>query len=133
LRTIRDAAWLVGVALTAACLMAAIGTALLIADGSVPARDFAKATLNWWVGDTVALTGLTPFLLVFVMPAVKRFGGYEKEPLAERSNETESGLGWELVGRWAESGAFVAVVAVMLWIILTGQHAESNELFYLFF
>jgi len=33
------------------------GTALLVADGPVPASDFAKAALNWWVGDAVALMG----------------------------------------------------------------------------
>jgi len=134
LPTIRDAAWLMGVVMTAACLMAAIGTALLVADGPVPASDFAKAALNWWVGDAVALMGLTPFLLVFVMPAVRRFGGYGQESSEGPSAEAESaGSGWELVGRWAELVAFVAVVSVMLWIILTGQRAESNELFYLFF
>ena len=134
LRTIRDVGWLLGVAMTAAGVMAAIGTALLVADGEVPKGDFAKAALNWWVGDTVALTGLTPFLLAFVMPAVRRFAGYEHESAGERAAEEDrKAAGWVAVGRWAESLGFSAATAVLLWVLFTGRHAESNELFYLFF
>jgi PAS domain S-box-containing protein len=134
LRTIRDTAWLLGVSLAAASLMASVGTALLIADGAVRANDFAKAALNWWVGDTVALTGLTPFLLVFVMPAVRRFCGYEEEHPVERGSEAEgAGPGLGVMGHGAESVAFAAVVAGTLWFVLNGKHRESNEFFYLFF
>ena len=114
--------------------MASTGTAMLIGDGLVPARDFVKAALNWWVGDAVALTGLTPFLLVFVLPAVRRFGGYEQESPEEHAVEEEpSAADRGVVARRTESVAFAAAIAVMFWVVLAGQHAETNEFFYLFF
>jgi PAS domain S-box-containing protein len=34
----------------------------------IPARSYGSSVLNWWIGDSVALFCLTPFLLVYIMP-----------------------------------------------------------------
>ena len=78
-----------------------------LADGLVSRRDFWKATFNWWVGDSISITSLTPFLLVFVTPWVGDFlqgrrsgessGGGSRRGLApsevlERATELASAL-----------------------------------------
>src|SRR5262249_39050024 len=79
LRKTRDVALLLLVAMVTALLVAAVGTAMVVADGQLPRREFVTAALNWWVGDVVAIASLTPFLLVFVMPHVQRLSGLSQD------------------------------------------------------
>ena len=75
LHSMRDVLNLLGFSLTAACVSASTGTTLLSATGDVPAGDFVQAAFNWWIGDAVALAGVSIFLLEFVIPGLRRFLG----------------------------------------------------------
>jgi hypothetical protein len=76
LTSIRDVLVLLFVALPASGIAAAPGTLMIALDHAVPWNEYVKASLNWWVGDAVAIAGLTPFCLVSVMPAERRFFGF---------------------------------------------------------
>ena len=131
---IRDGACFLLVSLAAASVVAATGTGLLIADGIVGRASFLSAAVNWWVGDIVALSSLTPFLLVFVMPGVRRFAGYADEYPSEGATRRGGGQsGWVTASQRVELVAFAATIVFLLKIVLAGKHAHGNELFYLFF
>ncbi|MGB7462673.1 MAG: hypothetical protein WBW14_07235 [Candidatus Acidiferrum sp.] len=85
LQSIRDVMNLLATALFAAAVSASAGTQILIWDRNIRRADFAHAASNWWVGDSVALASLTPFLLQFVLPGVRRYLGVGKtEPKSGR-------------------------------------------------
>ena len=72
LRSFRDVSWYLAVALTAAFGSALAETFSLPSETTLRLRDYPNAALNWWVGDAVALLCLTPFLLVHVIPRLRR-------------------------------------------------------------
>ena len=78
LRNIRDVTTLLGITLLAASVCASVGTQILIWGGDIRPADFARAAFNWWVGDAVALSSLTPFLLQLVLPGLRRYLGVGK-------------------------------------------------------
>ena len=88
LQSIRDVMNLLATALFAAAVSASAGTQILIWDRNIRRADFAHAASNWWVGDAVALASLTPFLLQFVLPGVRRYLGVGKtEPKSGRIHQ----------------------------------------------
>jgi integral membrane sensor domain MASE1 len=62
LTSIRDVMVLVFVGLPASGIAAALGTRMIALDHAVPWNEYVKASLNWWVGDAVAIACLTPIL-----------------------------------------------------------------------
>jgi integral membrane sensor domain MASE1 len=79
---------LLATALFAAAVSASAGTQILIWDRNICRADSAHAASNWWVGDAVALASLTPFLLQFVLPGVRRYLGVGKtEPKSGRIHQ----------------------------------------------
>ena len=133
LRSMRDVFRLLFVALPAACLVAFAGVSMAVVDHVIKPSEYLKASLNWWVGDAAALASLTPFVLVFVMPWLRRFCRLEspgEEGLSEpkfRPRRLTS------TRQWIESCLFVASIAGTLWIVFAGGFSRSSELFYLFF
>jgi two-component system, sensor histidine kinase and response regulator len=133
LRSIRDVMLLLLVALPAAGVVAALGALALVLDHVVPAGGYLNAALNWAIGDSVAISSFTPFLLVFVLPAVRRFGGLSdpsaglEDPVSEASPNEAHGI-----NRWLESLAFGIVILGALWVVL-GPASPNHDEFYIFF
>jgi integral membrane sensor domain MASE1 len=99
---------LVSVAAAGTAAVAASYVGMLVAFGVMPAADFGRAALRFWVGDLIGITVLTPFLLVLMT----------RRRLVPPS--------WE---------AFALLVLVLgaLWIVFDVAEAFRFQLFYLFF
>ena len=54
------------VAVTSTAAVAGSYVGALVAFGVLPADDFGRAALRFWVGDVIGITVLTPFLLILV-------------------------------------------------------------------
>src|SRR5882762_1251425 len=80
LTSMRDVVALLLVSLPTSWMAAFLGTLTLVLDHAVPRNEYLEAALNWWVGDAVAIACLTPFLLVFLMPTLRRFAGVTQTP-----------------------------------------------------
>ena len=89
--------------------MAASYVAMLVAFGVLPAADFGRAALRFWVGDVIGVTVLTPFLLVL-----------DDAPPADTA----------LLGGLGSAGAGASRA---LWIVFGLADAFRFQLFYLFF
>ena len=78
LTSIRDVMVLLFVALPLSGIAAFLAALTLILDHVIPWSAYVHASLDWWVGDAVAIACLTPFCLVLVVPVVRRFTGLPK-------------------------------------------------------
>jgi PAS domain S-box-containing protein len=133
LRSIRDVLLLLFVALPTSGMVAFAGTYFLVLDHAVPPNEYLKAALSWWVGDAVAIACFTPFCLVFLMPALRRFVGFLQTP-ADLESASDQGLQpthW--AGRLAESVALAMVGLGSLWVVLGPHSKDNHDLFYIFF
>jgi PAS domain S-box-containing protein len=69
LHSVRDIAWFIGVGGVGAPLVVALlSMADFAAAGLFPWSDYFAHVLNFWVGDSVGVLVLTPFLLIHVVP-----------------------------------------------------------------
>ncbi len=134
LTSIRDVMSLLFVALPASCIVAFLGTGTLVLDHAVPSGEYVKASLSWWVGDAVAIACLTPFCLVFLMPATRRFVG-----LTPISRDPESAFPGRSIHeaqgalRTVETIGIAAAILGALWVILGPNSHDNHDMFYLFF
>lgn len=99
---------LVTVAVISTALVSASYVGMLIAFGVLPATDFGRAALRFWVGDVIGIAVLTPFLLVLIM----------RRRLLQPS--------WEAL-------ALLALVASAMWAVFGFADAFRFQLFYLLF
>jgi PAS domain S-box-containing protein len=129
IRSVRDVTNLLGVSLLASLVVAITGTAILVHNGEIPASDYAQAAFNWWIGDAVALSSVTPFLLEFVVPWCRRYLGYdgakELAPGAKQWSWSRSEV--------LEYSGFLASLAFLIYLAFGNSFARSSHLFYLFF
>lgn len=108
LSSMRDLVSLMLAAVAGALLVASSYISLMIGAGLMAPKDFASATLTYWVGDVIGILGLTPFALI----ALTR---RRMLPVS-----TETGL------------QFAAIVAALALVF--GSSAERElQLFYIFF
>jgi PAS domain S-box-containing protein len=129
IRSFRDLTNLLGVSLLASLTAAASGTAVLVWSGDISSVNYAQAAFNWWIGDAVALSSLTPFLLEFVLPWCRRYLGLGGVAQAESAAKN---LQW---GRRQilESCGFLASLVFLIYLAFGNSFARSAHLFYLFF
>jgi signal transduction histidine kinase len=64
LSSLRDLALLILAAVISAAVVASGYVGVMIATGLLPFRDFAAATLRYWVGDLIGIVVITPFALI---------------------------------------------------------------------
>ncbi len=101
-------ALLLTVAVVSAAAVAASYAGMLVAFGILPAADFGRAALRFWIGDVIGIAVLTPFLLVLMTR--RRF----------------------LHPSW-EALALLGLIAVAMWIVFGSMDTWRFQLFYLFF
>ena len=129
IRSTSDVSSLLGVSLLASLAAAASGTAILVWSGEISAENYAQATFNWWIGDAVALSSVTPFLLEFVIPWCRRYLGFAS---AEEYAAAEKNWAWSSA-EILESAGFLASIALLVYLAFGNSFARSAHLFYLFF
>jgi diguanylate cyclase (GGDEF)-like protein/PAS domain S-box-containing protein len=131
LRRGRDVVRYVFVTMTAAAGATLSGVSCLVGDHSIAWRDFWPAAADWFVGDGIGLVGLAPFLLIHVLPWIRRWLSGEAHPQessrGHRPRTAASGE-WVLLETIGQSGSVLAV----LWIMF-GPRWAHLELFYLSF
>jgi PAS domain S-box-containing protein len=134
LTSIRDVMVLVFVALPASGIAAALGTLMIALDHAVPWNEYVKASLNWWVGDAVAIACLTPFCLVFVMPGVRHFVGFAQTAADVESDSQANNIQEAHGSSWIfESICFLTIIFGALWFVLGPSSADNHDMFYIFF
>jgi diguanylate cyclase (GGDEF)-like protein/PAS domain S-box-containing protein len=130
LRRRRDVVRYVLVSAVAAVGATIIGVTCLIADHSIKWGEYKASALGWFLGDTIGLVGIAPFLLVHVFPHVR-----------ECLSPTSSGLhptrahspGTMLtLGSLAEACGQGLTIAAVLWVMFGAENGRYDH-FYLCF
>jgi PAS domain S-box-containing protein len=117
------------VTMATALTVASSGAGLMVWYGIIPFSDYLAAAFNWWVGDAVAISSVTPVLLKFVLPRVKRYlQGRAPIPRAVRPP-----LPRHYVKQSLELAGIVISLAALFYIVFARNFARSVPLFYLFF
>ena len=109
----------------AALVNTSIGVACLAADGSIPVKDYWRASLIWFLGDETGLLGVAPFLLIHVVPWLHRW-------LSPAGNTDERRTTRTSIGALVEGILQALSIGVVLWVMF-GQVLGWLELFYLSF
>ncbi len=122
----RDVVRYIVVACAAATVNTFVGTACLGADGSVEWRDFWPTAYSWFLGDSIGLVGIAPFLLVHVLPRVRRWLCLEGEqagtPAQPRPGRVTAYEGLEVAAQLV-SFAFLA------WLMFASQWGRYRTFF----
>jgi diguanylate cyclase (GGDEF)-like protein/PAS domain S-box-containing protein len=116
---------------TAVVLLAAIGSTIfgvtsLLLDHTITRSDYWSAASGWFIGDMVALLALAPFLLIHVLPWVR------KNLAPQPTSLTTAHAAQVNVFHLAEGFAQVAGIVAFLWIMF-GRTFAPLQLFYLSF
>jgi diguanylate cyclase (GGDEF)-like protein/PAS domain S-box-containing protein len=116
---------------TVVTLVAAVGATLcgvtsLLLDHGIMRSDYWRSALGWYVGDAIGLLGFAPFLLIHVLPWVRK--SMEPLPTPLASIDVTAVKVTDIIEGIAQAMAIVGV----LWIIF-GRTLAPYELFYLCF
>ena len=116
------------------CGVAYLGAYCLVADHNISWKDYPTAAINWWIGDSVALVCLSPFLLVHVMPRLRCLTGVETRLTpGDPRFDAPSARRVRSVRGLIENLFQGASMAFALWVVFRWNLSASYELFYLFF
>jgi diguanylate cyclase (GGDEF)-like protein/PAS domain S-box-containing protein len=128
----RDVVRYVFVAMVAAVSATALGVGCLVADHSISWAQCWRAAFSWFSGDSIAVVGVAPFLLIHVFPWVRRHLLVSTTRSAARTKGPKEGGAALEVGTFAEAVGQGVSIALVLWIMF-GHALAPLQLFYLSF
>ena len=79
LRKFRDVAWFIFTTVLVSSFLAMLSVSSSALTSDMPQSEVLRAIFHWWIGETVGVLTVTPFLLIHVIPWLKRFA--EAQPV----------------------------------------------------
>ena len=132
LRHRRDVMRYVFVTGVAAVGATVIGVACLAGDHSIAWTGFWPASVSWFFGDAIGLLGVAPFLLIHVLPWIRRHLSTTFSEAESSFERDPQGMLTRTPGSMFEALSQGAALVVALWMIF-GTHLRDRELTYLSF
>jgi diguanylate cyclase (GGDEF)-like protein/PAS domain S-box-containing protein len=132
LRQRRDVVRYVSVTLAAAVFATATGVAGLAADGTISWSQYWHSALGWYVGDVVGLVGFAPFLLIHLLPWVRRTLSPLQAKNAPEDDRSKTKTRQIEVRDVLEAIGQVTSIALVLWIMFAPT-LGYKQLYYLAF
>ena len=130
LRRRRDVVRYVSISAAAAVAATIIGVACLIADRSIAWHEYKTAASMWFLGDTIGLVGIAPFLLIHILPSVR--GWLSATPFGVRPTKAHSRRTTPTLGTLAEAAGQGLTIAIVLWVMFGTKDGRYDH-FYLCF
>ena len=97
LQKMRDVAWLVFTAVLVSALLAILSVSSSALSSNMPRDEVLRAIFHWWIGETVGVLTVTPFLLTFVIPRLKQYAA--GQPVRSPANWSFPRLTLSLIGQ----------------------------------
>ena len=126
----RDVVRYVLVSVTAAVVATIIGVACLIADHGITWGEYKSSGLGWFLGDTIGLVGIAPFLLVHVFPHVRNW--LSPVPSQTPSANAHSPATTFTLGALAETSGQIIAILIVLGVMFGIKDYRYDD-FYLSF
>ena len=124
LRKFRDVSWFIFTALLVSALLAVLTVLSSTMSSDLQRSEILQAIFHWWIGETVGVLTITPFLLSYVMPWLKRFT--EGQPLELPSHRSFPYPTLVVIGQG------LSIVLMLFWVF--GPRVfEEYQPFYLIF
>jgi len=128
----RDVVRYVFVTLTDELLATTVGIGCLVADHTIPWNQFWSAAFSWFSGDSIALVAVAPFLLIHVIPWVRRELSRPPGKSVTAGAPSEKMLPRIRLGPVVEAVGQGISILVLLWVMF-GHPLGRLQLFYLSF
>jgi diguanylate cyclase (GGDEF)-like protein/PAS domain S-box-containing protein len=132
LRRRRDVVRYVSILLVAGVFATAIGVASLAADRTISWNQYWHSAWGWYVGDVVGLVGFAPFLLIHVLPWVRRMLSLPRDRTSQREERRITSTRPIRSVDVLEAIGQLASIILVLWIMLGGT-LGYKQLHYLAF
>jgi PAS domain S-box-containing protein len=111
--------------------LAFCGALSFLWSGKIPAAHYYGSVLNWWIGDSVALFCLTPFLLVYIIPWLQlHTAGLKPRTIRPKPDPWSRTPDPRNLLEFLAQGASIIV---SLYIAFGSSFASEYQVFYLFF
>ena len=124
LRKLRDVAWFICTTVVVSAILAVLSVSSSALTSAMPRSAILRSIFDWWIGETVGVLTLTPFLLIFVMPGLKRF--VEAQPVRSPARRLFPPATLSAIGQ-------AASLALTLYLVFgTPALAEFHPLFLIF-
>ena len=130
LRRRRDVYLYVSVTTVAALASTAMGVACLAADHAIRWNEFWQAASTWFLGDEIGLLGVAPFLLIHVLPWVRRKVSRNLTGTAPQKQHSRAKA--SALRALVEVAVQVSTLLAALWVMF-GPTFGSFQLFFLGF
>jgi PAS domain S-box-containing protein/putative nucleotidyltransferase with HDIG domain len=121
LKKLRDVVWLIVTTVLVSALLAILSVLSSSLSGGVPGSEIFHNIFHWWIGETVGVLTVTPFLLIYVMPGLKRF--IAGEPDKATSRRAFPRLTLTAVGQAA------SIVLTLYWVFIAQVSDHFRPLF----
>ena len=121
LQKLRDVTWFVFTIVLVSALLAVLSILSSALSGGIPRSDIALQIFHWWIGETVGVLTITPFLLIYVMPGLKRFT--EGQPVKLPARRSFSRPTLSAVGQAA------SILLTLYWVFIAQVPAEFRPLY----
>ena len=118
---VRNVTWFIFTTVLVSALLAVLSVMSSALSGGVPRTEILLAIFHWWVGETIGVLTVTPFLLVFVIPGLKRFVNGE----LVKSHPRRSFPHLEL----SSIGQMASIVLTLYWVFIPRVSAQFHPLF----
>ena len=128
IRSTRDVTNFLGVSLHCSLTAATVGTGILVCSGEVPSAKFFQAAFTWWIGDAVAISSITPFLLEIVLPFCHDFF---RVPSLSCSNFALK-IPQRAALDFLEAFAFLASIVLLIYLQFFNVLTRDSPFYYLF-
>jgi PAS domain S-box-containing protein len=104
-----------------------VGTACLAADQSIPWGRYGYAAIAWFLADEISLLGVAPFLIIYVLPWVRRLLFLdEAQILPRRRWRRPKDLG---MGALLEAGGQTFALVLALWLMFGSTFGDFRPSF----
>jgi signal transduction histidine kinase len=119
LRKLNDVTWFVFTTVIVSAFLAVLSVSSSALSSGIPRSEVLRSILQWWIGETVGVLTVTPFLLIYVMPALNRF--MEGEPVRWRSLRS--------FPRLTAIGQVTSIALTLYWVFGAPVPDEFHPLF----
>jgi PAS domain S-box-containing protein len=127
LRQRRDVIRYVSVTTIASLASTLVGTACLAGDHAISWSEYGAGAIHWFLADEISLLGVAPFLIIHVLPWVRRqVSGDRSGAQTEKGSSRQEGL--RNLKAWLEAGGQALTGVLVLWVMfgeLFGNYQAS--------
>jgi PAS domain S-box-containing protein/putative nucleotidyltransferase with HDIG domain len=121
LKKLRDVVWFVLTAVVVSAVLAVLSVSSSALSGAIPKKEIILQIFHWWIGETVGVLTVTPFLLIFIIPGLKRF--IEGTKVKTSFQKPSSRVTLTAIGQAA------SIVFVLYWVFIAQAPTEFRPLF----